>query len=113
MIGSRALIRSFGVANDAQKLLQLKATSNLKCLFSSYSIPATYGGRHTVTLIPADGIGPSLIGGMRDVFISAGVPVDFEVADLTGNTPEEIDASFEEVIMAVRRMRCHQGIPYQ
>jgi len=66
-------------------------------------MPATYGGRHTVTLIPADGIGPPLIRGMRDVFVSAGVPVDFEEALLEGETSEEMNNSFEEIQMAVKR----------
>jgi len=64
---------------------------------------ATYGGRHTVTLIPSHGINPGLISGVEDVFKSAGVPVDFEKIDLIGDTPEEILESFNEVKMAIRR----------
>lgn len=30
--------------------------------------PAKYGGRHTVTLIPGDGIGPELLSHVREVF---------------------------------------------
>jgi len=30
--------------------------------------PAKYGGRHTVTLIPGDGIGPELLGHVRELF---------------------------------------------
>lgn len=30
--------------------------------------PAKYGGRHTVTLIPGDGIGPELLNHVREVF---------------------------------------------
>lgn len=30
--------------------------------------PAKYGGRHTVTLIPGDGIGPDLLNHVREVF---------------------------------------------
>ena len=32
--------------------------------------PAKYGGRHTVTLIPGDGIGPELLNHVREVFRS-------------------------------------------
>lgn len=71
--------------------------------YSSEIPDATYGGRHTVTLIPAHGIGPALILGIRDVFGSAGVPVDFEEANLTGDSPEELLASFSDVLTAVRR----------
>lgn len=64
---------------------------------------ATYGGRHTVTLIPAHGIGPALISGTEDVFGSAGVPVDFEEAHLVGDNDEEILHSFNDIVTAVRR----------
>lgn len=64
---------------------------------------ATYGGRHTVTLIPAHGINPQLISGVEDVFKMAGVPVDFEKVNIEGDTTQELLASFEEVKMAVRR----------
>lgn len=30
--------------------------------------PAKYGGRHTVTLIPGDGIGPELLNHVRELF---------------------------------------------
>lgn len=30
--------------------------------------PAKYGGRHTVALIPGDGIGPELLNHVREVF---------------------------------------------
>ncbi|BFZ20268.1 hypothetical protein BsWGS_23307 [Bradybaena similaris] len=35
-------------------------------------------GQHVVTLIPGDGVGPELMGGVREVFKAAGVPVKFE-----------------------------------
>uniref|UniRef100_A0A672HNQ7 Isocitrate dehydrogenase (NAD(+)) 3 non-catalytic subunit gamma n=1 Tax=Salarias fasciatus TaxID=181472 RepID=A0A672HNQ7_SALFA len=40
--------------------------------------PAKYGGRHTVTLIPGDGIGPELANHVRELFRFCCVPVDFE-----------------------------------
>ena len=35
-------------------------------------------GRQPVTMIPGDGVGPELMGTVKDVFSAAGVPVDFE-----------------------------------
>ncbi|XP_071097548.1 isocitrate dehydrogenase [NAD] subunit beta, mitochondrial-like [Haliotis cracherodii] len=35
-------------------------------------------GRHVVTMVPGDGVGPEMMGGVMDVFQAAGVPVDFE-----------------------------------
>jgi len=71
--------------------------------YSSAAIPSTYGGRHTITLIPAHGIGPAMIGGVRDVFVTAGVPVDFHEAHLEGKTTEERFESFQEILLAVKR----------
>jgi len=80
------------------------STTAEKCLpYSSSNIPSTYGGRHTITLIPAHGIGPALVGGVRDVFVTAGVPVDFHEAHLEGKTTEERFKSFEDILLAVRR----------
>ena len=35
-------------------------------------------GHNKVTLVPGDGVGPELMSAVRDVFLAAGVPVDFE-----------------------------------
>ena len=76
---------------------------NQACSYYAKVPDATYGGRHTVTLIPAHGIGPALISGIETVFRSAGVPVDFEEAYLTGSTPEELQESFTDVRTSVKR----------
>ncbi|XP_077980139.1 isocitrate dehydrogenase [NAD] subunit gamma, mitochondrial-like isoform X2 [Glandiceps talaboti] len=62
--------------------------------------PAQYGGRHTVTLIPGDGIGPELMIHIKDIFRHAGVPVDFEEVNLS-NDPNSDD--IDDVITAVKR----------
>ena len=74
-----------------------------KFIARAFSPDSTYGGRHTVTLIPGHGIGPGLIEGIEEVFRKAGVPMDFEVANLAGETPEEIMSSFQDVKTAVQR----------
>lgn len=38
------------------------------CVFTLQPPPARYGGRHTVTLIPGDGIGPELAHHVRELF---------------------------------------------
>jgi len=97
-------VRNFS-KNFARPILQPLLSSSVPQHSGYHSdIPAaTYGGRHTVTLIPSHGINPGLIAGVEDVFKSAGVPVDFEQVDLVGDTPEEILSSFEDVKMAIRR----------
>ncbi|KAL5011316.1 hypothetical protein ScPMuIL_009867 [Solemya velum] len=34
--------------------------------------------RHTITVVPGDGVGPELISSVKDIFQASGVPVDFE-----------------------------------
>lgn len=62
--------------------------------------PAKYGGRHTVTLIPGDGIGPELMLHVKEVFRHACVPVDFEEVRVGAEAPE---ADVHNAIMAIRR----------
>ena len=49
------------------------------CFFLKATEPASKpSSRHVVTMIPGDGVGPSLMTSVQDVFTAAGVPVDFE-----------------------------------
>ncbi|KAJ8017074.1 hypothetical protein DPEC_G00014000 [Dallia pectoralis] len=61
--------------------------------------PAKYGGRHTVTLIPGDGIGPELLNHVRELFRFSCVPVDFEVVNVSSSTEDDIN----NAITAIRR----------
>ncbi|XP_049921382.1 isocitrate dehydrogenase [NAD] subunit gamma, mitochondrial isoform X1 [Epinephelus moara] len=63
--------------------------------------PAKYGGRHTVTLIPGDGIGPELLSHVREVFRFSCVPVDFEVVHV--NSAMETEDDINNAITAIRR----------
>ncbi|XP_031700907.1 isocitrate dehydrogenase [NAD] subunit gamma, mitochondrial isoform X1 [Anarrhichthys ocellatus] len=63
--------------------------------------PAKYGGRHTVTLIPGDGIGPELLNHVREVFRFSCVPVDFEVVHV--NSAVETEDDINDAITAIRR----------
>ncbi|XP_023689885.1 isocitrate dehydrogenase [NAD] subunit gamma, mitochondrial [Paramormyrops kingsleyae] len=63
--------------------------------------PAKYGGRHTVTLIPGDGIGPELLNHVREVFRFTCVPVDFEVVNVNSSLNSEDD--IHNAITAIRR----------
>ncbi|XP_034943455.1 isocitrate dehydrogenase [NAD] subunit gamma, mitochondrial [Chelonus insularis] len=62
---------------------------------------AHYGGRHTVTLLPGAGIGPELMGYVKEVFSYAGVPVDFEDIDIDPNADNNDD--LEYAITSIRR----------
>uniref|UniRef100_A0A9J8BIQ0 Isocitrate dehydrogenase [NAD] subunit, mitochondrial n=1 Tax=Cyprinus carpio carpio TaxID=630221 RepID=A0A9J8BIQ0_CYPCA len=63
--------------------------------------PAKYGGRHTVALIPGDGIGPELLNHVRELFRFCCVPVDFEVVHVNSASTREDDIN--NAIMAIRR----------
>lgn len=63
--------------------------------------PAKYGGRHTVTLIPGDGIGPELLSHVKEVFRFSCVPVDFEVVHV--NSAMEAEDDINNAITAIRR----------
>ncbi|XP_061114339.1 isocitrate dehydrogenase [NAD] subunit gamma, mitochondrial isoform X1 [Conger conger] len=63
--------------------------------------PAKYGGRHTVTLIPGDGIGPELLNHVRELFRFSCVPVDFEVVNVNSGLDSEDDIN--NAITAIRR----------
>ncbi|XP_072552767.1 isocitrate dehydrogenase [NAD] subunit gamma, mitochondrial-like isoform X2 [Salminus brasiliensis] len=69
---------------------------------SSYTPPpAKYGGRHTVTLIPGDGIGPELLNHVRELFRFCCVPVDFEVVTVDSSVVSEVEIN--NAVTAIRR----------
>ncbi|KAM9659714.1 isocitrate dehydrogenase [NAD] subunit gamma, mitochondrial-like [Trichechus inunguis] len=61
---------------------------------------AKYGGRHTVTMIPGDGIGPELMSHVKSVFTHARVPVDFEEVQVDSTCCLE---DFHNAILSIRR----------
>lgn len=65
---------------------------------------AKYGGRHTVTMMPGEGIGPEMMGYVKEVFREAGAPVDFETVDLDPTTDNYADLA--NAISSVRRNGC-------
>ncbi|KAE8583423.1 hypothetical protein XENTR_v10020508 [Xenopus tropicalis] len=65
--------------------------------------PAKYGGRHTVTMIPGDGIGPELMLHVKEVFRHSCVPIDFEVVNVNSTSNDEDD--IQNAITAIRRNR--------
>lgn len=47
---------------------------------------ACYGGRHTITLIPGDGIGPEMCGEVARTIEMLGSPIDFETVNMDGTS---------------------------
>jgi len=72
---------------------------------SAKNIPlAKYGGRHTVTMMPGDGIGPEMMGYVKEVFKYAGAPIDFETVLLDPTTDNYDD--LYNAISSVKRNGC-------
>ncbi|GIY15433.1 isocitrate dehydrogenase subunit gamma 1, mitochondrial [Caerostris darwini] len=62
---------------------------------------AKYGGRFMVTMLPGDGIGPEMMGHVKEIFRLGGVPVDFEEVHLD-STVQNID-NVDEAITSIKR----------
>ncbi|XP_046890227.1 isocitrate dehydrogenase [NAD] subunit gamma, mitochondrial-like isoform X1 [Hypomesus transpacificus] len=72
-----------------------------KSSYTAIPPPARYGGRHMVTLIPGDGIGPELLNHVQELFRFCCVPVDFEVVNVDSSMTSEDDIN--AAITAIRR----------
>lgn len=59
-------------------------------------------GRHVVTLVPGDGVGPEMMASMQEVFKTAGVPVDFEEYFLS-EVHRSQSANYDTVLESFRR----------
>jgi hypothetical protein len=72
---------------------------------SAANIPlAKYGGRHTVTMMPGEGIGPEMMEYVKEVFKVAGAPIDFETVLLDPTTDKYDD--LYNAIQSVKRNGC-------
>uniref|UniRef100_A0A0N5B7K9 Isocitrate dehydrogenase [NAD] subunit, mitochondrial n=1 Tax=Strongyloides papillosus TaxID=174720 RepID=A0A0N5B7K9_STREA len=63
---------------------------------------ARYGGRHTVTSLPGDGIGPEMLEIVQKIFAFANVPVDFEECQLDSK-PTSPESDLDNAIMSIQR----------
>lgn len=62
---------------------------------------ALYGGRNAVTMLPGGGIGPELMGYVKEVFKYAGAPVDFEIIDIDPMSENNDDLNY--AITSIKR----------
>ncbi|TRY64007.1 hypothetical protein TCAL_00781 [Tigriopus californicus] len=91
---SRAWLQSAGPSRSAFQ-------DSKRNYMQDTSIPlAKYGGRHTVTMMPGDGIGPEMMGYVKDVFRVAGAPIDFEMAALN-----PANDSYEDLVNAISSVK--------
>lgn len=86
---------------------QLHSTCRQHSALRTHSLPgkrtphAKYGGRHTITILPGDGIGPEMIKHIRRIFLFAHIPVDFEEIELSSKDPT--NEALENAIVAIQR----------
>ncbi|XP_050389771.1 isocitrate dehydrogenase [NAD] subunit beta, mitochondrial isoform X1 [Patella vulgata] len=59
-------------------------------------------GRHTITMVPGDGVGPDLMASVQEVFQSAGAPVDFEEIFISEVQPAQ-SATVGSVVESFKR----------
>merc|ERR1712038_1351312 len=110
-MASKLTLRSTGLVSS---LLSRNSTASIGASFSGVTsqqkrlgsnIPrAKYGGRHTVTMMPGDGIGPEMMGYVKEVFSLVGAPVDFEEIKMDPNTDNYDDLN--NAINSVKRNGC-------
>ena len=62
-----------------------------------------YGGKHTVTLIPGDGIGHEMASSVKQIFKAANVPIEWEQFDLSGYTESVDDALIKQALASIRK----------
>ncbi|XP_013404769.1 isocitrate dehydrogenase [NAD] subunit gamma, mitochondrial isoform X1 [Lingula anatina] len=107
---SASVLRAFVSNFSLRTLSNEHFLSGLRCVSClhkrGYSTPAPtvraqYGGRHTVTLMAGDGVGPELMGHVKQVFRYAGVPVDFEEIRL--DREHNDSEAFRQALLAVKR----------
>merc|ERR1712226_1309070 len=89
----------------ASPSLQATSVSIRGYKLKASNIPlAKYGGRHTVTMLPGDGIGPEMMEYVKEVFSLVGAPVDFEEIKMDPNTDNYDDLN--DAISSVKRNGC-------
>ncbi|KAJ3254077.1 isocitrate dehydrogenase (NAD(+)) idh1 [Boothiomyces macroporosus] len=62
-----------------------------------------YGGKHTVTLIPGDGVGLEMAIAVKTIFRAADVPIEWEQFDLTGYTESKDDTLLRQAMDSIRK----------
>ncbi|KAJ3003633.1 UNVERIFIED_CONTAM: isocitrate dehydrogenase (NAD(+)) idh1, partial [Siphonaria sp. JEL0065] len=64
---------------------------------------SVYAGKHTVTLIPGDGVGSEMAGSVQAIFKAANVPVEFESFDLSSYNPATDSNKLKQAMDSIKR----------
>ncbi|KJH49908.1 putative isocitrate dehydrogenase, NAD-dependent [Dictyocaulus viviparus] len=79
-----------------------KEASNIRThILPGKRVPLSkYGGRHTVTALPGDGIGPEMINHIRTIFSYCHAPINFEVVQVSSHL---VDGDMDSALLAIER----------
>ncbi|KAI9224244.1 hypothetical protein BC828DRAFT_344055 [Blastocladiella britannica] len=92
-LAAPSLARSFGALSSKFDLAETaSATGTTK-----------YAGKYTVTLIPGDGVGNEMAASVRSVFSAAGVPVEWDQLNVTGDTGKTDPALLKAAVASLKR----------
>ncbi|KZV76110.1 hypothetical protein PENSPDRAFT_599108 [Peniophora sp. CONT] len=65
-------------------------------------LPTKYGGVHTVTLIPGDGIGAEITDSVKEIFEAVNAPIEWEQYDVSGMSSSG-EALFKQAMESLKR----------
>ena len=101
--------RGFGSVATKTSLVQSDSVCTIlsslifHALFQKTASGTVYGGIHTVTLIPGDGVGLEMATSVKSIFKAAHVPVEWEQFDITGYTDSKDDTKLRQALDSIRK----------
>lgn len=105
-LGNRCLFKPINRASLKISASVLENGERSKFRSPIQSLPknqfARYGGRHTVTVLPGDGIGPEMFEIVQKIFTFTNVPVDFEECKIDSKSTNQ-ESDMENAIMSIKR----------
>ncbi|TEB35681.1 isocitrate dehydrogenase [Coprinellus micaceus] len=101
------MLRSALASARPSALKQTRLSSTLSSSafprISAIDRPGTkYGGTHTVTLIPGDGVGAEITESVKEIFNSANAPIEWEQYDVSGVSSSG-EALFKQAMDSLKR----------
>ncbi|KAL7419316.1 isocitrate dehydrogenase (NAD(+)) idh1 [Cryptotrichosporon argae] len=91
-----------GALRAASRSQCVPVSRGMASLVDEKRLPAKFGGKYTVTLIPGDGIGNEVADSVKEIFDALKVPVQWEQYDVSGETTggEEL---FQQAMESLKR----------
>ncbi|WOO85826.1 Isocitrate dehydrogenase [NAD] subunit 1, mitochondrial [Vanrija pseudolonga] len=101
-----------GALRTAARAQRAPIARSMASLVEESRLPAKFGGKYTVTLIPGDGIGNEVADSVKEVFEALKVPVEWEQYNVSGETSGN-EGTFQEAMESLKRNKVGlKGILY-